>query len=83
MQAHDILPGHQNQVELNGVVIRKGSVGAFLANATAWLDTHSTAAQRAEAERDMIAALPALRALGLFNILQIKDDALQQLLQAH
>src|SRR2546427_9529123 len=32
MQPHDILPDHQNDVQVNGVTVRKGSVGAFLAS---------------------------------------------------
>ncbi len=31
MQPHDILPDHQNDVQVNGLTVRKGSVGAFLA----------------------------------------------------
>ncbi|MCR4159886.1 hypothetical protein NUK34_13600 [Kerstersia gyiorum] len=83
MRAEDILPDHQNQVERCGVMIRKGSVGAFLVNAKLWLDPNKPAAERAEAQRDMIAALPALQALGLFDILQVKHEALRQLIETN
>ena len=33
MQAHDILPDHASEVQIAGTTIRKGTVGALLANA--------------------------------------------------
>lgn len=83
MRAEDILPNEQNQTERNGVVIRKGTVGAFLANAQAWRDAAAGPAQRAAAERDIIDALPALRALGLFEVFSIRDAALRHLVETH
>ena len=82
MKAKDILPDGQNELERNGVVIRKGSVGAFLANARIWCDATAASAQRATAERDIIEVLPALRELGLFEILSIRDPALQRLVES-
>nr|WP_300310531.1 hypothetical protein [Halomonas sp.] len=81
MQAEDMLPDGQNQVERDGVVIRKGTVGAFLANARLWCDPATAAQQRQEAEHDIINALPVLRALGLFDVLAIRDDALRKLVE--
>lgn len=77
MQAQDVLPDGVDQGDFNGVTVRKGTVGAFLANARVCLD--SQAAQQAvdAARRDIQDALPALRALGLFEILQVKDAALR------
>ncbi len=83
MKARDVLPDGQNQIELNGVVIRKGSVGAFLANAKAWCDATTGSVQRADAERDLIEILPALRQLGLFEALAIRDDALRHWVDTH
>ncbi|MCD0503463.1 hypothetical protein [Bordetella petrii] len=83
MRAEDILPNEQDQVERGGVVIRKGSVGAFLANAAVWGDAAADAAHRQAAEHDIIQALPALRALGLFQVFAIRDPALRRLVDAH
>ena len=77
MRAEDVLPDHLNQNRFNGVTVRKGTVGAFLANARIWTDSASSDADRLSAEHDMIEALPALRALGLFDILDIRNDALR------
>ncbi|WP_437524883.1 hypothetical protein WME79_36885 [Sorangium sp. So ce726] len=73
MRAQDILPDDVNQAEINGVTVRKGSVAAFLINARLFADPHT----RAAAERDIIDALPALRALGLFAVLEIRDAELR------
>ncbi|MDL4861453.1 hypothetical protein DKQ62_05480 [Halomonas elongata] len=82
MRAEDILPDDMHQIEKDGTVIRKGSVGAFLANAKHWSDPATPPAERATAERDILEALPALRALGLFEVLAVRDPALQRLLDA-
>ena len=79
MRAEDVLPDQQNQGQFNGVTVRKGTVGAFLANARRWLDEASSEAERSSAERDIVDALPALHALGLFDILQVRNAALREL----
>lgn len=82
MQAEDMLPDGQNQVERDGVVIRKGTVGAFLSNAKLWSDATTSALQKQDAEHDIVNALPALRALGLFDVFAIRDSALRKLVEA-
>jgi hypothetical protein len=72
-----------NQNEINGVVIRKGSIGAFLANAKTLADPAASAEARAIAERDIVQALPALRATGLFDVLQIRNERLRAFVEAH
>ena len=82
MRAAEMLPDDTNQLILNGIPVRKGSVGAFLANARVLLDPASEAAARSEAEKDLIELVPALRALGLFEVMQIKDERLRALVDA-
>lgn len=79
MRAEDVLTDQQNQGQFNGVTVRKSTVGAFLANARLWLDDASSIDEKAVAERDIVDALPALHALGLFDILQVRDSALREL----
>ncbi|WP_123388397.1 hypothetical protein [Paraburkholderia sp.] len=83
MKAEDLLPDHVNQADINGVVVRKGTVGAFLANARIWTDRSSSAQGREDAERDIVDALPALRALGIFEVLEIRDAALRLMVEAN
>lgn len=81
MRAEDILADDQQQVERHGITIRKGSVGAFLANARILSDASADARLRANAERDILDALPTLQALGLFEVFAIRDAALAQLVE--
>ena len=77
MRPEDILPDHANHGVFDGVAIRKGTVAAFLANARTWLDAATPPSERATAEADMRDALPALRALGLFDVLAPSDARLR------
>lgn len=77
MRAEDMLPDHLDHTRIDGVLVRKGSVGAFLANARVWSDGEADAEARAQAERHIVEALPALRALGLFEVLEIRDPGLR------
>lgn len=81
MRAKDFLPDHVNEGERDGIVIRKGTVGAFIVNAKVWSDPTTDPAKRAVAERDIIEAVPALLALGLFDVVAIRDTALQHLVE--
>ena len=83
MKAEDLLPDHVNQWNFDGVTVRKGTVGAFLVNARTWIDHGASAQNHTEAERDIVDALPALRALGLFDVLDVRDAALRGLIEAH
>lgn len=82
MRAHDILPDNTDEVRINGTTIRKGSVGAFLANAAALRDPAVAGATRDAVLGDIEAALPALRALGLFDVLEIRDPQLRAFVEA-
>ncbi|WP_186082589.1 hypothetical protein [Burkholderia gladioli] len=79
MRAEQLLPDEQNETKLAGVTVRKGTVGAFLANARVLGTPDASGAQRA----DILAALPALRALGLFEVLEIRDPALRAWIEAN
>jgi hypothetical protein len=83
MRADQLLPDHLNQVERNGTTIRKGSVGAFLINARVLTDSSANPAAREQAEADLASLLPALRALGLFDVLEIRDPALRAWVDTH
>ncbi|MCA8061926.1 MULTISPECIES: hypothetical protein [unclassified Burkholderia] len=83
MRAEQMLPDHADRIEADGTTIRKGTVGAFLVNARVLTDPNAAPADRARAEADTIDALPALRALGLFDVLDVRDPALRAWLEAH
>ncbi|MEE2468694.1 hypothetical protein [Pseudomonas aeruginosa] len=79
MKAEDILPDRQDRIRLGGVEIRKGSVGAFIANARLLLEEKLPVAQRRQAEEDLRALLPAIRALGLLELFELRDARLRTL----
>lgn len=83
MRAQDILPDNINQVEVNDVAVRKGTVDAFLINARLWLKPGATAEEREVTEQDILDALPALVALGLFDFLSIRDPKLREFVAMH
>ena len=81
MKAQDVLPDDVNQGEFQGVMVRKGTVGAFwrMRAPGATPPPRGSAASRG---RDIAQALPALRALGLFEVLQLRDPALRAWVEA-
>jgi hypothetical protein len=81
MRAEDLLPDHINSAELNGVIVRKGTVGAFLANAAMLADPSVPTASREQAEKHIVEALPALAALKLFEVFEIRAPALRSLVE--
>jgi hypothetical protein len=83
MRAEELLPDDLDQRDFHGVAVRKGSVGAFIANTRVLADPAASAEARAIAERDIVEALPALRALGLFDVFLIRDDKLRAFVEAH
>lgn len=82
MRAQDVLPDDIDAVELGGVTVRKGTVGAFLANAKAFQDPALSGDARDTVLRDIAQQVPALRALGLFDVFDIKHPRLRALVDA-
>jgi len=81
MRPEELLPDDTNETERGGVVIRKGTVGAFLASVQVWRDPAASANARATAEADMVSVLPAMQALGLFEVFELRDPVLRELVQ--
>ncbi|WP_394845800.1 hypothetical protein LZC95_53320 [Pendulispora brunnea] len=81
MKPEDILPDDINHTVLDGVRVRKGSVGAFIANARTFLDPASSDEARRDAERDLLALVPAVRAVGLFDLFELRDPRLRALIE--
>ncbi len=79
MRADQILPDDIDHGQFQGVTIRKGTVAAFLVNARTWADARANADERAAARAQITQDLPALRALGLFEVLEIRDERLRAL----
>ena len=74
------LPDHVDAVQADGITVRKGSVGAFLASWRVLSDPAQSNESRAAARKDLIALIPALTALGLFDVLEPRDPQLRALI---
>ena len=83
MRAEDALPDPLNATTIDGVTVRKGTIAAFLANARVVADPCADPSATAVAERDIVDALPALRAVGLFDVLAARDARVRTLVEAH
>jgi hypothetical protein len=82
MKASDILPDDASSTDFAGVSVRKGTVAAFLQNAKTWTES-SSEAERANLERDIVESIPALRALGLFDVLIVRNPQLRALIDSN
>jgi hypothetical protein len=80
MRAQDILPDGADRADFDGVSVRKGTVGAFIANATAWCDPATPANTRDALAAQMRESIPALDALGVFRTFELRDPRLRDLL---
>ncbi|MCY1519196.1 hypothetical protein D9M68_539430 [compost metagenome] len=83
MKAQDIIPDGQDFTVIDGHTVRKGSVGAFLANARVLEDPNATADERRIARDDLAALIPTLDALGLFDVFELRSPALRDEVARH
>ena len=83
MKAQDIIPDGQDFTVIDGHTVRKGSVGAFLANARVLEDPDATADERRVARDDLAALIPTLDALGLFDVFELRSPALRDEVARH
>lgn len=80
MRAEDVLADDTNEATFDGVTVRKGTVGAFLANVRVWSNSGASEDDQLLAEREIIQSLPALKAIGLFDVFEPKDSRLRELI---
>ncbi len=79
IKAEDIIADHENYAILNGVSIRKGTMGAALANAEIFISNNSTAIEKDSAKK-MLEELATILAHSLFNKhLSWKNSAIQEI----
>jgi hypothetical protein len=76
----DVLPDGVEGGDFNGTYVRKGTVAAFIANAKMLDDL-----QRGSAEYEAVAGhirsmKPALEAAGLFDVFEIRNPAVAEIL---
>jgi len=80
VRAEDVLPAGVESTTFNGVAVRKGSVGAFVANARAVEGLESGTAAYEELAAELRRAAPALVAVGIFEVFELRSPRLRALL---
>lgn len=78
MRADQVLADDTDRANFGGMSVRKGTIAAFLMNAKAWSDPAIDEDTRKQVEVDILEAIPALRAVGLFEIFSVKDPRLAE-----
>ena len=79
MKAEDILPDGQDTVQAQGITVRKGSVAAFVANVGALTDPETPPPQREACLQHLRELVPSLRVLQLFDVFELRDPAVREL----
>ena len=77
MRPEDALSDQANIAEINGVSVRKGTIAAFLQNAMRWSDPATTEAEREVLGEAIAKTVPALRALDIFTVFDVRDERLR------
>ncbi len=76
----DLLPDDQNSAEINGVVVRKGTVAAFLANARTLSALPPGSPDRELIIEQLRVSSQALRQIGLFDVFELRSRELAELI---
>lgn len=80
IKPEDILPDHINAVEINGLVARKGTVAAALANAKILASDNKTEEEKNKAKEMIRELAPTLIALELHQHLTWKNPEIQKII---
>jgi hypothetical protein len=74
-----LFPRGADGVEVDGVHVRKGSVAAFIQNALTLDGDRAPAEERADAAHDLQALVPAMRAINLFDVFDLRSRVVAEL----
>lgn len=80
VSAEDVLPDDQNAATVNGMAVRKGSVAAFIANAKLFESLAPSDPDYLAVQAQLRSLTPAVRAVGVFDVLQPRSTALAALI---
>lgn len=81
IRPEDILPNGDDVATINGKVVRKGTVAAFLANLAVLENVESSEAQKNAAMGEMEKLAPDVVAIGLSKYVTFKNEFAEALLQ--
>jgi hypothetical protein len=80
IQPEDMLEDGQDVRVINGISVRKGTLGAFIGNARRLDDYPVGSEERGEIVDQLRVLAPAVRALGLLEVFEPRGEVLRQIL---
>ena len=80
VRPEDLLPDDQNSAEINGTVVRKGTVAAFLANARTLGALPPGSPDREPIIEQLRGSAQVLREIGLFDVFELRSRELAELI---
>ena len=83
MKPAELFPDGPDSMIVNGQTVRKGTIGAFIQNALALSDPSIDTTTRQRIEDDLINLLPNMEALQAFEVFEIRDPRLQELVASN
>lgn len=81
IRPEDILPDNVDNTTINGKIVRKGTIAAFLANINILENTHSTVEEKQQAIDMMKELAPSVVAIGLTKHVIFKNADAQKILE--
>lgn len=82
IKPEDIIGDNENTIEINGIKVRKGTVGAVLANIDIFSSSDSTQTDKEEAKNMIVTLAPAMIATGFLKHATWKNPEVQQIFEA-
>ena len=80
VKAEDVLPEGQEYAEFGGVPVRKGSIAAFIGNVQALAEVEPRSARWDEIVSQMRELKPALTRIGVFDVFELRDAEMRDLI---
>lgn len=80
IRPEDVLPDGVDSTSINGKIVRKGTVAAFLANVEIFEKQDGTVQQKQEAMKAMKELAPGVIAVGLHRHVVFKNREIEQIL---
>ncbi|HHF7372544.1 hypothetical protein [Legionella bozemanae] len=80
IRPEDILPDGVDSTSINGKIVRKGTIAAFLANVEVFEKQDGTEQQKQEAMKAMKELAPEVIAVGLHRYVVFKNREIEQIL---
>jgi hypothetical protein len=82
VRPEDVLADNENFKIINGIKVRKGTIGAALLNAAILSSTTATSKEKEEAKKVIIELAPALVVLGIYDQVVWKNTEIQEIVAA-